>query len=142
MMSAAFSLHAIAQLSTLRIVDCLVEGTLITFFAGLVLRAARLRNSSARFAVWFSALLALAALPLLGAAAWSHARIPAQSLNRSAITLPGYWAIYLFGAWAAIGFSATVLYRVNTMVLMPIPRARIKTAIAKKPGERNRMRMA
>ncbi len=105
MMSAAFSLHAIAQLSTLRIVDCLVEGTLITFFAGLVLRAARLRNSSARFAVWFSALLALAALPLLGAAAWSHARIPTQSLNRSAITLPGYWAIYLFGAWAAIAAS-------------------------------------
>ena len=105
MMSDAFSLHAIAQLSTLRIVDCLVEGTLITLFAGLVLRAARLRNSSARFAVWFSALLALAALPLLGAAAWSHARIPAQSLNRSAITLPGYWAIYLFGAWAAIAAS-------------------------------------
>jgi len=105
MMSAAFSLNAIAQLSTLRIVDCLVEGTLITFFAGWVLRAARLRNSSARFAVWFSALLALAALPLLGAAAWSHARIPAPSLNRSAITLPGYWAVYLFAAWAAIAAS-------------------------------------
>jgi beta-lactamase regulating signal transducer with metallopeptidase domain len=104
-MTFAFSLNAIARLSTLRIVDCLVEGTLITFFAGLVLRAARLRNSSSRFAVWFSALLALAALPLLGAAAWSHARIPAESLNRSAITLPGYWAIYLFGAWAAIAAS-------------------------------------
>lgn len=105
MMSAAFSLNAIAQLSTLRIVDCLIEGTLVTIFAGLVLRTARLRNSSARFAVWFSALLALAALPWLGAAAWSHARIPAESLNRSAITLPGYWAIYLFGAWAAIAAS-------------------------------------
>ena len=30
------------EASTLRIVDCLVEGTLITIFAGLVLRAARL----------------------------------------------------------------------------------------------------
>jgi beta-lactamase regulating signal transducer with metallopeptidase domain len=101
-MTAAFNLNAIAQLSTLRIVDCLVEGTLITIFAGLVLRTARLRSSSARFAVWFSALLALAALPLLGAAPWSHAGIPAQSLNWSAITLPGYWALYLFGAWAVI----------------------------------------
>ena len=82
--------------------DCLIEGTLITIFAGLVLRTARLRNSSARFAVWFSALLALAALPLLGASSWWHAGISAESLNRSAITLPGYWALYLFAAWAAI----------------------------------------
>ena len=101
-MTAAFNLNAIAELSTLRIVDCLVEGTLITVFAGLVLRTARLRNSSARFAVWFSALLALAALPLLGASSWLHAGISADSLNRSAITLPGYWALYLFAAWAAI----------------------------------------
>ena len=46
-MTAAFQmiqagLNEIAQASTLRIVDCLVEGTLITIFAGLVLRAARL----------------------------------------------------------------------------------------------------
>ena len=101
-MTTAFNLNGIAQLSTLRIVDCLVEGTLITVFAGLVLRTARLRNSSARFAVWFSALLALAALPLLGASSWLHAGISADSLNRSAITLPGYWALYLFAAWAAI----------------------------------------
>lgn len=99
----SFELNAIAQLSTLRIVDCLVEGTLVTIFAGVVLRAARLQSSSVRFAVWFSALVAIAALPILGGASWSHgARIPAEALSNPAITLPGSWALYLFGAWAAI----------------------------------------
>jgi hypothetical protein len=48
-------LNAIAQLSAMRMVDCLVEGTLVAAFAGLVLRMGRRWNSGARFAVWFSA---------------------------------------------------------------------------------------
>ena len=62
------SFRAIAQMSAARIVDCLVEGTLVAAFAGLVLRMARRWNSGARFAVWFSALMAMAALPLLATA--------------------------------------------------------------------------
>jgi beta-lactamase regulating signal transducer with metallopeptidase domain len=94
-------LNEIARASTLLIVDCLVEGTLITIFAGLVLRAARLRNSGTRFAVWFAALVAIAAVPFLGGT-WAHGVIPAQSPNRPAITVPGSWAIYFFVAWAVI----------------------------------------
>jgi beta-lactamase regulating signal transducer with metallopeptidase domain len=94
-------LNEIAQASTLRIVDCLVEGTLITIFAGLVLRAAGLRNSGTRFAVWFAALVAIAAVPFVGGT-WAHGAIPEQTLSRPAITVPGSWAIYLFVAWAAI----------------------------------------
>ena len=98
-----FELNAIAQQSTLRILDCLVEGTLIAIFAALVLRVARLQNSGTRFAVWFSALVAIAALPLLGGAGWLQAAgLPAGSLGRPAITLPVSWALYLFAAWAAI----------------------------------------
>jgi beta-lactamase regulating signal transducer with metallopeptidase domain len=96
-------LHAIAQMSALRIVDCLVEGTLITIFASVLSRVARLKNSSTRFAVWFSALVAIAALPLLGGAGWPQvAGVPAETLGRAPITLPVSWALYLFAAWAAL----------------------------------------
>jgi bla regulator protein blaR1 len=114
-MTAAFQmvqagLSEIAQASTLRIVDCLVEGTLITIFAGLVLRAARLRNSGTRFAVWFAALVAIAAAPFLGGT-WAHRVVPSPVLNRPAITVPGSWAIYLFAVWAVI--AAWALFRVG-----------------------------
>jgi len=117
-MTAAFNLHAIAQASAVQIVNCLIEGTLIAAFAGAVLRAARLRSSSTKFAVWFSALIGIAVLPALaavslagvslagaswGIASWAHGTsIPAQTASHSAITLPGSWALYIFFAWAAI----------------------------------------
>jgi beta-lactamase regulating signal transducer with metallopeptidase domain len=103
-----FEPNAIAQMSALRIVDCLLEGTLIAMFAGAVLRVRRLQNSSAqnsstRFAVWFSVLMAIAVLPALSGISWSQGTsISAQILSRPAITLPGSWALYAFGAWVAI----------------------------------------
>ncbi len=102
-MIAALNLNAIAQTSAVQIVDCLVEGTLIAIFAGLMLGVTRRQNSRTRFAVWFSALIAIAALPLLEGAWWPRAgNIFAATATRPAITLPGSWALYLFGAWAAI----------------------------------------
>ena len=102
----AIPLHAIAQTSALQIVNCLIEGTLIAIFAGAVLRAARSQNSSTKFAVWFSALMGIAALPALtrvSGAWWAHAaNTPAQTVSRSAITLPASWALYVFGTWAMI----------------------------------------
>jgi beta-lactamase regulating signal transducer with metallopeptidase domain len=100
--------NAIAQMSALRIVDCLLEGTLIAIFAGAVLRLRRLQNSSTqnsstRFAVWFSALMAIAVLPALSGISWLQgASTPAQTLGHPAITLPGSWALYVFAAWMAI----------------------------------------
>src|ERR1700680_2870443 len=85
-------LNAIAQTSAVQIVNCLVEGTLIAIFAGLMLGVIR-KNSGTRFAVWFSALMAIAALPLLGGSLWSHTtNISAKSAG-SAITVPGSWAL-------------------------------------------------
>ena len=102
-LSLNLTLNAIAQLSAARIVDCLVEGTLVTAFAGLVLRMARRWNSGARFAVWFSALMAMAALPLLGFVALKGTATSLTTLaQRPEITLPGSWALWLFGAWAGI----------------------------------------
>lgn len=100
-------LHAIAQMSALRIVDCLVEGTLITIFASLLLGVARRQSSATRFATWFAVLVAIAVLPLLGGLAWSQRTgIPAATLSKSVITLPVSWTLYLFAAWAAIALWA------------------------------------
>src|SRR5579864_664677 len=96
------SLNAIAQTSAVQIVDCLVEGTLVAIFAGLMLSMIRRNNSGTRFAVWFSALMAIATLPLLGGSWWSHTSNISADRTGSPITLPGSWALYAFGAWAAI----------------------------------------
>src|ERR1035438_3189738 len=96
-----FEWNAVAEISALRIVECLVEGTLVTIFAGLVLRVARRQTSSAKFAVWFSALMAIAALPLLGGSSWSHANAPSGSLSQ-VITARVSWALYLFGGGGVV----------------------------------------
>ena len=103
MVSAFFDWNVIAQASALQIVDCLIEGTLIVIFAGLLLGALPRQNSGTRFAVWFSALVAIATLPLLGSSWGRHgAGVPVETVGQPPITLPTSWAIYLFGAWAVI----------------------------------------
>ena len=102
-MTALFNLTAIAETSAVQIVDCLVQGTLVAIFAGLLSGAARKQSSGTRFAVWFSALMAIAALPLAGGSWWWHgSSVSTGTISRSAITLPGSWALYALGAWAAI----------------------------------------
>ena len=101
MMTAALDVNAIAQASALRIVDCLVEGTLIAGFAAVVLWVVRRQSSATRFAVWFAALVAIAALPLLGGG-FSGAAFSAGRLSRAVVTLPASWPLYLLAAWGAI----------------------------------------
>jgi Zn-dependent protease with chaperone function len=101
-MTTALNLNEIAQASTVQIVYCLVEGTLIAVFTAAALGLSRRQSSVIRFAAWFSALMAIATLPLLAGSLWSHVGGISQSVSHSAITLPGSWALYLFGAWAAI----------------------------------------
>lgn len=101
-MTAAFTLNSIAQVSALRIVDCLVEGTLITIFAVLLLKLARRQNSGTRFAIWFSTLIAIAVVPVIGGAYGVHRSAPIEDLRQPMMTVPGSWAVYLFGVWAFI----------------------------------------
>jgi beta-lactamase regulating signal transducer with metallopeptidase domain len=103
-MMGALELDAIAQAAAVRMVESLVEGGLILIFAGLVLTVRRL-NSGAKFAVWFCALIAIAALPLLGRGLWSDGvSASVQATSRSVITLPVSWALYMVGAWAVLAF--------------------------------------
>jgi len=91
--------HAIAQISAERMLNGLLQGILIALFAWIVLRVIGRRNSGTRFAVWFCALLAIAATPFLQIS-FADAVSPARA--SAAVTLSPHWALYLFAAWATI----------------------------------------
>jgi hypothetical protein len=97
-MMSTLTLQPLAQLSAERILNCTAEGMVIALLAWLLLRAIGPRNSGTRFAVWFAALLGIAALPLFGN--WTS---PGTELTkRSEITLPAWWALYVFAAWLLV----------------------------------------
>ncbi len=97
-MTRALDLRSLAQLSAERIVNCALEGLVIALLAWLLLRAIGPRNSGTRFAVWFAALLGIAALPLFGPWASSGAGLA----KRSEIILPASWGLYIFACWSLI----------------------------------------
>ena len=106
------ALQTVAQISVERILNALPEGFLIALFAWALLRVLRKQNSGTRFAVWFAALLAIAALPVLSA--FGGVRLPilaGMSLGttsgsmRSAITIPARLGLFAFLAWA---FGASI----------------------------------
>ncbi|HTU42043.1 MAG TPA: M56 family metallopeptidase [Candidatus Aquilonibacter sp.] len=97
-----FGMQAIAESSALRIVDCLFAGTLIAAFAGVMSHFSRRQSSAVRFALWFSALIGVAASPFLSGMSWVRSGNVSAGIARPAIMLPGSWAPYLLGAWAVI----------------------------------------
>ncbi len=104
------SVQTVAQISVERILNALPEGFLIALFAWAMLRVLRRQNSGTRFAVWFLALLAVAALPLLGGFGAGRALMAAVSSGsfRPTITIPGRWALFVFMAWT-VGASAAMV---------------------------------
>src|SRR5581483_4207209 len=97
-------LQTIAELSAARLMNSVVEGLLVAMMAWALLRVLRRQNSGTRFAIWFSALIVIAALPLLGLTS----RAPVS--GRPEIAIAPSWALYIFGAWAFI--AAIALTRV------------------------------
>jgi beta-lactamase regulating signal transducer with metallopeptidase domain len=103
MMIRALDFHAIAEMAALRAVDSLVIGAFIAPFAFVLLRISRRSGAAVRFAVWFSALMAIAVVPWVDGVAGLHmgAHGPAAT-STAAITAPASWAVHLFVAWAGI----------------------------------------
>jgi beta-lactamase regulating signal transducer with metallopeptidase domain len=108
-MTAALNLNQLARMSAGSMLNCMLEGIAIGLFAWMLLRVVGRRNSSTRFAVWFFALLAIAALPVLGGMASSAGSVG------SAITVPGSWATAIFFVWAVI--AGVALFRVGVGLL-------------------------
>lgn len=93
--------HALAQMFAERMLNSLAEGLAIALFGWILLRVLGRQNSSTRFAVWFSALVAIAALPFFESMTASVASSPTRAAH-SAIQLPGFWAVDLFILWSVI----------------------------------------
>jgi Zn-dependent protease with chaperone function len=92
--------QALAQLFAERMLNSVGEGIVIAVFAWLLLRLLSRQSSSTRFAVWFSALIAIAAVPIFeGLPPTSGLTIVGAS---PAFRLPGAWAVGIFAAWAVI----------------------------------------
>lgn len=120
-MTVPESLHLLAQISASQLLNSIAQGTAIAFFAWAVLRLVPRQSAVTRFAVWFSALVAIAVLPVVGllSSAGGVARVRAAS----ALTLPSSWAIYLFMVWGAIAAAALLKLVVGLARLVMLRRA-------------------
>lgn len=115
-MMAALELHAVARYSALRLIDSMVEGTVICAFAALLLRLRR-QSAGLRFAIAFSALLAVALMPFAGGL-WGDGGV--SSATHPALMVPESWALYLFSGWAALAsfyllFVARALWHLHRL---------------------------
>ncbi len=93
------SFQMLAQLGVERVVNSLPAGLLIALFVWLLLRITGKHGSGTRFAVWFLALLAIAALPF--ARGLSAARSLTAGIHPQ-VTLSSAWAQAIFAFWALI----------------------------------------
>jgi bla regulator protein blaR1 len=98
--------NTMAEVLALRLLDSLIEGGAICVCAALILRIVPRQNAATRFAVWFSALVAIAILPWVSGS-WLHTGVANVASKRAAIALPGSWAMYFLVGWAllALWFS-------------------------------------
>lgn len=104
MTAATFNLQSLAQISAERVLNCTAEGLGIALLTCILLRVIGRQNSGTRFAVWFTALLGIAALPLFGILASRGTELN----NRSEITMPASWALYIFAGWLLIAAAGLV----------------------------------
>jgi beta-lactamase regulating signal transducer with metallopeptidase domain len=98
-MMPAMELHAIAQYSALRLLDSLAEGVLVGLFTAVLLRASRRQTAGTKFAILFSALVAIAVLPLTSGV-WPSSGVSLAISSGARFVVPESWAVYLFAAWA------------------------------------------
>ena len=98
-------MHTIAQIAAQGIVSCLVLGMLIATIAWLLSRVLPSGNAGLRFAVWFSALGAIALVPVVQNLLQGAIAGESQNTVRGLLVLPVRWAWYLFAAWATVAFA-------------------------------------
>lgn len=94
------TLPSIAELSGGRLINCVLAGPVIALLTWIVLRVTNCRNSGTRFAVWFSALLAIAGLSFVSFTAGGSGSRVADRIPH--IALPASWLWYAFLIWATV----------------------------------------
>jgi beta-lactamase regulating signal transducer with metallopeptidase domain len=100
-MVASLDIKAVAETLVLHGVNSLVISAVVAPFV-LILLWLLPRSAAGRFAVWFSALLAIAVFPWIDVGSAGHISSRSITSARAAITAPAAWAVYLFAAWLGI----------------------------------------
>ena len=122
-MIAADILTSLARMLAANMLNSMLEGFVIAGFAWVLLRVLGRRNASTRFAVWFAALVAIAALPFVGSASGSEGTVHSTA---PAFAVPVTWAIDIFAMWMLIAIAGLArigvgLWRLRTLRLNCIP---------------------
>ena len=100
----------VAQLSVERVLNSLPEGLLIAFFAWLLLRVVGRQNAGTRFAVWITALVAVAGLPFFGSLRSIFGRghmLIATGNIQPEVKVPLFWIVPICVLWAVGAGIAT-----------------------------------
>jgi beta-lactamase regulating signal transducer with metallopeptidase domain len=116
-------LNAVAQVSAERMVESLMIGIALAVFAWALLRVLPRQNSATRFALWFAALIATAILPFCTSASKASNIIQTATPSaRPLISVPGSWALCLFGFWALFATIALTRIAVGFLELRRVRR--------------------
>ncbi|HET6179909.1 MAG TPA: M56 family metallopeptidase [Candidatus Sulfotelmatobacter sp.] len=94
-------LQAVAQIFTERLLNTAAEGVVLAGLVWVLLRLVGRQNSGTRFAIWFSTLLAIVALPFVSGWSVMASRVLHPASPQGQVILPASLAVYLFTAWAA-----------------------------------------
>jgi beta-lactamase regulating signal transducer with metallopeptidase domain len=107
------ALETMAQVVAERLMNTAGAGILLAALVYVLLRLIGRQNSGTRFALWFSALVAVSATPFLSFSALGSARLHAVSAPSLSglIVLSPAWALYLCAIW--IGCAALLLLRLG-----------------------------
>ena len=90
-------IHGLPEMIAERALNSVPVGLVIAAFTWLGLRAFSKRGSGVRFAVWFLALVGIAAVPFAPSFQGSSSAMPLQR----GVTLPGNWAGAILDIWLA-----------------------------------------
>src|SRR5260370_3007074 len=101
---ATFSLLAGLLLNWILI--CLAGGTILAGAITVLLQLAPKKNSRTRFAVWFSTLMGIAALPIMGVEWRPHH--PTATVGNALITVPSAWATFITLSWVSVVVAGLV----------------------------------
>jgi beta-lactamase regulating signal transducer with metallopeptidase domain len=122
------NLETIAGISVERMLNWVVVGVTIALFAELLLRVMRRPNSGTRFAVWFSALLGVVAIPL--ADYFLPQSVLSYGAVRSGVILPSSWALDIVMIWAALALVALLRVALGLAQIRRLRRASTKIPFA------------
>src|SRR5258708_7075335 len=95
-------IQQLVPLAAERTLNSIPEGLLIAAIAWLLLHTVGRQDSRTRFAVWFSALMAVAAIPFLP----DFAPSTVSKIVHPEVTLPGSWAVAIIAGWMLIAVVA------------------------------------